>query len=633
MKHRIVILIISIVFSLISFSLISFSLILTLQSELFASPPKDSHAEGHQISVKKQKSKNTHIKIQNQHFALQDALQESNIYLQQSGDLQQGFKPSIRGSNAQNQGVELQGIPIQNARSQSFDFSILPISLFESIEVENGSNTALVGSGNQSGKIALQLSDQSIAKGYRLRSTMASTRVFEQAIQYKNIDLLGGYQLSFSYTGGDNAFLYENETGFKERRTDNQIRRIAQTFEWSRQGKLGEISIFGVFSKMDKGEAPLEKQIPVHRKSQHDFLAMGLKYHLPFEKSDWQIKVYGNRYDYVFIDPQPLWQSQNTDSKFQMLDTRYGAIIEGKTPLSSNLSLLKKIQYEHLKASGSFLSQSLSQRKQSIFVLGLQHQSWLESSVFIRLDHLPQRALILVPFLQVAKALGIFYIQSRTGRAFRDPGFDELYLSAIGIVPNPNLKQEDGYWADLSLSVQSKGAFSIESQWTAFYQKYQRMIIYMPLDPYRLQAQDRFQTQMQGIEWLLKIQQKIQTQQKLSLQIQGSYIDHQFLNSPYTPLPLKPNFFSFAKLAFEDLQASYTLALQAFYRSELSADRFHLRKIPAFSRVDLMLSKKFPPHWEISASIRNLLDQPMRDMIQRPLPGIAFWLSILFLNF
>jgi outer membrane cobalamin receptor len=618
---------------------------LIFNTQIYANPPKNAQdqtqekeqekEQGHKISVKKQKAKSTTIKLQNHHFALQDALQESNVYLQQNGDLQQGFKPSIRASNAQNQGIEIQGIPVQNARSQSFDFSILPISLFESISVENGSNSALVGSGNQSGKISLHLSDQTIGKGYRLKSTMASTRVFEQSIQAKNIDLLGGYQLSFSYTGGDNAFLYENASGVKERRADNQIQRLSQTLEWSRQGKLGEISIFTILSKMDKGEAPLERQTAVHRQSEHDFYAIGLKYHLPFEASDWQIKLYGNRYDYLFIDPQPLWQSQNTSSQFQMQDLRYGAIIEGKTQIAPNLKLLKKFQYEHLKANGSFLSQSLSQRNQRIAVLGIQHQSWLESSAFVRFDHLPQRGLMIIPFVQISKSINLFSLQTRIGRAFRDPGFDELYLSAIGIIPNPTLKQEDGYWTDLSLIAQYKDnnhAILIETQWTAFYQKYQRMILYMPLDPYRLQAQDRFQTQMQGFEWTVKIQKKF-SKQALSLLTQGSYIDHQFLNSPYTPLPLKPNLLSFSKISFEDTHQHYQLALQAFYRSELSADRFHLRKIPTLSRLDLVLSKKFPPHWEISASIRNLLDQPMRDMIQRPLPGIAFWLSILFSHF
>ncbi len=586
---------------------------------LWATPPNEHH-----IEVKKNKKQR--VQIKNQHISITDVLQENNIYIQQNGDLHQGFKPSIRASSAQNQGVELQGIPIQNARSQSFDFSLLPLSLFQSLEIEKGSNSALYGSGYQSGKISLQIDDQIAGKHIKFKTQGASTRIFEQSIQVKNTTLTEGYQLGLSYTFGDNAFLYQNPLGINERRENNAQNRIAQLSHWHKQGKFGEISVFGGFSLLDRQEAPLENQLSANRFSKHQFYLFGINYLLPFEQSEWRIKAYGNVYNYAFTDPLPTWQN-NKQNTFKLNDQRAGTMVEGHIPVIKDLSFKLKLQYEWLQATGSFFNQSLSHRKQWIQASGFQYQiKNIQISTYLRLDYLKQRGLIAVPYTELKWEIHTqLAMQSRMGKAFRDAGFDELYMNAVGVVPNPNLKLEEGQWLDLSLlwaSKENKAHVSL----TYFYQQYDKMIIYIPLDPYRIQAQDRFKTQMQGLELQVNLELPIHPNYKLKFQHQSSLIHHHFTSSPYTPIPLKPFAYAFTRFSLDQSKEKYQFFIQYFYRSSLSADRFNLRHLPNIHRIDLGINKIYQA-FELSFLIRNLLDTPMYDVILRPLPAISFWIT------
>ncbi|MCU0645136.1 MAG: TonB-dependent receptor [bacterium] len=134
---------------------------------------------------------------------------------------------SIRGSNADQVVVLLDGLRLNTAQGGGVDLNLIPVSAIEKIEVVRGGHSAMMGSDAIGGAIQL-LSKETIGlKGfsYGVNSSIGSfgTRTLNLNGSHK-IGLLS-YFISFNRTESDGDFIYKTpETGDEQTRENNDYK-------------------------------------------------------------------------------------------------------------------------------------------------------------------------------------------------------------------------------------------------------------------------------------------------------------------------------------------------------------------------------------------------------------------------
>ncbi|MCA9542663.1 MAG: TonB-dependent receptor, partial [Myxococcales bacterium] len=123
-----------------------------------------------------------------------------------------------------------------------------------------------------------------------------------------------------------------------------------------------------------------------------------------------------------------------------------------------------------------------------------------------------------------------------TGRLFRDPGFDELYIRGPGIEGDPTLRPEDGWGGDVGLTVEvAAGALRATLDAMVFAQRYDRLILFVPDDAFTIRARDDFAAAVDGVELALRLGFG-------PVRFEGTWLgqDARFTTSPAAPLPDRP---------------------------------------------------------------------------------------------
>ena len=100
---------------------------------------------------------------------------------------------------------------------------------------------------------------------------------------------------------------------------------------------------------------------------------------------------------------------------------------------------------------------------------------------------------------------------------------------------DPTLQPEDGIGFDTSMTIKSPLDMPFTLQITWFRQRYDRIILFVPIDAYRIQASDRFSAQNDGLETQLSIGRSTW------LTLAHTFQRPRFLGQNSMPLPLRPS--------------------------------------------------------------------------------------------
>lgn len=579
-------------------------------------------------------------------------LKQSNVYVKSVGGVGSRMEVSQRGSAGHQQGLYLDMIPLHNVRSQSLDLSLFPSSMLSQIIIQQGGDASHGGSGEQSGRLTLM--PHSIPRGRSWAAQMQSSteRAQQLSLRYGQQGSRGGFALHVSVAGGDHAYLYHTQYQVPKRRVNADFAQLSTLGQAIYRTEWSSIKTLLGFGHLARGEPGPEGLDLVGRRSDQQFYYGGVDLRLKQIKN-LSIQSYFTIHHYRFIETNPLWQSEaGIDAEYQ--DRRWG--LESQYDQTYQWGQWGGgVQAQWTDAKTKTIN---AQQQQLAFIL--RHQWGLTSTLrlkkSLRLDMNTNRDPQWIPFLALEFHAERTLCDLRGSRAFRDPGFDEKYLRGPGLLANPDLRNEIGWWVDLGCQTFWKSKYLGGRQsyrWSAklFKQSYDRMILYLPLDPYRVQASDELGSEIKGIEirgknqWTFK--SLLQSDDKgpqhhQSSQIRGGNLrkielsghltwqDHRLNVSPFTPLPLRPTIYSSVLFT---LHTSDQLKYWTHWdmRNTMASDRFAFRTLPASSLWNVGVSRTWrvtPKTLSISLEIRNVLNQSTQDIVLRPLPARSFWIAL-----
>lgn len=540
----------------------------------------------------------------------------------------------LRGASAHQLSVRFEGIPLDSSRGGAFDLSTLPASFVEEALVLRGAAAGLYGSGAQGGVLLLQ--GQRPPKGHRVQAQLRAGSAglaqvdagYAQALARGH--LLG--QLSASRAEGDFSFVDVN--GERRRRQNHQHQRVgglvSGQLDLKEAGTLDAL-VEGV--ALQRGEPGIEQFERRADESAQHRLQLGLAWRRPQRSLplEWRAQTWFRLRGYALSAPEPLYDGASYAAQRDHSAGAQAQVLYRSAQHRAGLAAEGRAEWVHTQTHRSDLGGERAQEAQRLSGALSASEQWtitpgLDLLGALRLDAQDRRDAVWLPQLglrwrgaPIERALRCT-LRANVGRLFRDPGLDELYFEGPGVRGNAQLRAEDGWGADLGAECASRW---LSLELTGFEQRYDRVILFVPIDAWRLLAQDDLQAQVRGLEAAAQlawgpVRAQLHYTRQWATQ-RGAYD----LALPYRPAH---HFFGLLSVALDRAQ----LYARVDARSASYADRFEARTLGAYTVADLGLRGPLPwaPQWGAGLEFRNLFDSQGLDIAQQPRPGRSWFLSL-----
>lgn len=612
-------------------------------------------------------TKPTQNRIRHERASLRDTLEDQGAWGVMSGGAGSRLEVQVRGSGGHQNGVYLDEIPLHSLRGQSVDLSLLPLGLLSGAEVERGGDGVNAGSGALGGQ--LKLTSASIKRGAqslllvgggsqrwgRLNALWgygaSADEVTPQSVTPSNFnreishrDQVNGALLGLSISGGPNPFPYRDARGMARRRSRSGFSHSAiftkSQFHW----RGHQLRFSGGLSALNREEPGPEGLTLPGRQSDQRMIWGVLN-------DNWHQRVGGGLLttklrgyylglDYLFVEEVPLWQAEQ-DRSLSFSDQRVGVDLN----LKWDLDFLELGSGVQISSTQALTQDQVATREQAALspYVKVALTPKLTLKVGTRGDFNTERSPQLISSARLMWRADTVPLSSWIGwsQVWRDPGFDERMMVGPGLVPNPNLIPERGDWGDLGAQVTHRGylggyRWRSDLSLSGFVQRYADLITYVPLDPYRVRAENLSGAEVFGVESALKISMRFG---EVQVRVAGdiSALHHQTLDQPQAPLPLRPQTFGSARLSVSQRLRQGELSgwLKLGGRGEVTVDRFGGRRLPPRSLLSFGLSRT----WRLSGTgghltwaldLDNLLNQSTYDFALSPLPGRSAWCSFIW---
>jgi len=377
---------------------------------------------------------------------------------------------SIRGSNADQVVVLLDGLRLNTAQGGGVDLNLIPMPAIERIELVRGGHSALLGSDAIGGAVQLISKETVDPRGfsYGLSSTFGSfgTRSFNVSgshrigklaafLNYNRLQTDGDFRFRMPSNGqtatrinndyqGDNFFL-KSKIDFSER---NQIQVIVHQL-LARKGNAGSVNI---------NPWTNEPMITPHARAEVDRkLAAVQSENQLTDRLRLQSDVFYQSYDYHYKDPAG-WAPTDDQHK----NSAIGLKLQGQLLASRFVHLIGGAELRQDRLNSTKF-ESKDRTIQSVYglaeisfpwnIFGLATQ-W-STIPSVRWDNYSDVASQLSPKLGVLVSSGenvTFGVRGNIGTSFRVPTFDDLYWpDEVWARGNSELKPETSTNFDLGL--------------------------------------------------------------------------------------------------------------------------------------------------------------------------------------
>ncbi|MCB9549950.1 MAG: TonB-dependent receptor [Myxococcales bacterium] len=532
---------------------------------------------------------------------------------------------SLRGAGGHQLRLFLDGIPLDDGRGAALDLDRLPASALASIRIRRGAAAATFGSGAQGGVVQLHTHRRPVQR-LRLRLGAFGERAADAVVA----DRLGAADLLVALgtqtSAGD--FPYVDTNGQPRTRQNNRRARLDGLARARVPlGAAGGLTALAAGQIGARGEPGLEQFEQPDAHSDHDQGLVGLAWTadrpagLP---ADVSVQAYALRRRFDFADPAPAFAG--AARAFRLDDAARGARLTVDPASTPTLqpSLAAELRHERARTvtAGGERPGERDEARLAIAAAGSlawQPVSALTAQATLRVDDTDARDALLVPAAGLAwSPWPALTLRANAGRLFRDPGFDELYFEATGLRGNPDLRPEDGLGADIGATFSFQdGSLSL----TAFTQRYDRLILFVPVNAWLIEARDDFQARADGLELEVSARWGILRGRGAAL-LQRTTLD----DGP--PLPFRPEAAATAQVALAlgptDVFATHHA------QASVTSDRFGHRTLPARHLLDVGVAAALGP-WRVVAEVTNSLDdRRVLDAIQQPRPGRAWHLGLAF---
>ncbi|MEZ4463763.1 MAG: TonB-dependent receptor [bacterium] len=529
----------------------------------------------------------------------------------------------LRGAGGHQVRVFLDDVPLDDGRGLAIDLDRLPASALEAIRVRRGAAGALHGSGAQGGVIELRTHRRPVRR-LRLRLGAFGDRRVDATLgaQAGPANLLA----AFGAHTADGDFSYVDTNGQPRVRGNNRrtgldgLARLRAPL-----GARGGLTALVAVGTGARGEPGLEQFEQADARSVADQSLVGVGFTTDAPPACPRRGGPG-------LGPAPALRLLRSRPAFAGAAQRF-TLDDTARERASSWSLGPATRSSPpwpwscgTKASTRTVGGDRDGRRDEarLGVAATATAAWrpaeaLTAQAALRVDDTDGRAALLVPAAGLEwRPWPVLALRGNVGRLFRDPGFDELYFEASGLRGDPDLRPEDGLGGDLgAVFFFEDGYLSL----TAFRQRYDRLILFVPVNAWLIQATDDARAAADGLE-LEVVGQVGPIEGRGAALLQRTRLDDA------APLPFRPAVAGALQLGLPVGPGSVFATYRA--QTRVTTDGFGYRTLPARHLLDVGVSVRAGP-WRAGVEVTNCLDdRRTQDAVQQPLPGRAWHLGLAF---
>ncbi len=541
-----------------------------------------------------------------------------------SGSAGQAQKITMRGGNSRQVVVLLEGIPIADPGTATADLSLLPLDAVEAIEVYRGAAGAQAGSGAQGGAVVIRLR--------RGGKTEYSGRVHGSFFAPIVLDGGGrsftcrhrGLYLHFSHETRFGDFPFVDTNGNERERTNNHTShdKLTATWRW-RPARDIKVDFLGNMGLVARGSPGIEQFPSMEATESRQSFLTGTRLdwrRFLVDSGRLQAGLSYGLWQFRFIDPTP-YIGPPLSNHGRSHRARFDATTSASPANWLTLEVESSLALEAMERTGS---EPVPAKDRALIDgalrahLGKQDVP-VDAMLSIGLASTGTDPLALLPNLSIGyRPWSALRVAVVAGRSYRAPAFDELYFSASGIRGNPDLDPEDAWNAGIDL----------EADWgpvaatiSGYYQRLNESILFLPVSPYLVEAQNTGAIDAFGAEAALAA-----TLGPVTLNSSFAWLDAHFADGG-NQVPFKSAYT--AGLGARMVLGRFTAYTTGLYRSPFTLDRFESRHEEWRILLDAGLSADIAAGFQLAIDAQNLLDKRDRiDAFQHPLPGLSWHISV-----
>jgi len=539
--------------------------------------------------------------------------------------LNQPATVSLRGSNADQVVVLLDGVPLNAAAGGGADLSAVPASLIDRASVVRGAVGARYGAGAVGGVLSLQTRRPAAGErswfGELSYGSFGSAEV-STGFSGELTDGLSGVASAFA-SGSDGDFGYsvaERPMSAPDEKTagtrvNNQARRYGGLARLSWTGPVeGDLLL-----EADGGErgVPGSVRFPTVEQRQEDTRAL-LASRVGFSAGGLRFEGrLGGRLGRLRLG---TWAEPGEPQDETLVTADFsGTKVWGRHAIEVGLSGGRE-------SLSSAIHGARDRWRFGVWASDEISWSWLTVLPAVRFDRIGTDN-GLSPKLGASASIGEYVsIKANLGRSFRSPSFGELYLESGTLLSNPSLKPETGTYADFGPELHWAG---LTVSAAAYWGLYDDLIVYEFFPPRQAKPDNLGRGEVWGGELEAQFQRgPISLSAAYTLTFSANrYDDPRYLDKE---LPYRPRHRLHARAA-----ASWWRLeghLDADLQSEQWTNRTNTTRISGRARFDLGASVAIDRSIGLSlhAELKNLFDTSDEDLYLYPLPGRAFYLAVRF---
>jgi vitamin B12 transporter len=437
---------------------------------------------------------------------------------------------SLRGGTASQTAVLLDGVRVQSSQNGQFDFSTIPASLLESVEVVRGGGTAIFGGGTMSGAVNIRMKSLSVIERAEVSlsgevASFEERRAFATVATPFSLPALGIRSGSIVASGeyqtarGNYPFPFNDFGQTQTLQRDNADFRLATGMLFATVQTASEMPwrlqsrIIARSSERGSPGAVVQGNIEMLRArlADDDALALVTASHAPSTASTLTLLASLKRTSTLYTDPDARqFGASGINERF----TAYDASLSARFHVNAtgeqfpNYELLAEAAFADL--AGNMLQRDVGNyiRRLNVALAANVDNNWrlgdarFASQAAMRLDYYSDAGAAVSPLLGTAWLLdSSTRFRGQWTYNFRPPAFNELYYLNFGTA---SLKPERSSAWSLGFTGNSTFDNAPQNRFTtsvdAFFHEVENQIIAVPTSPFTISAQNIARVQTYGLE-------------------------------------------------------------------------------------------------------------------------------------